>query len=541
MKKITTTVFLLCMILSGVYSAQDIYVSPSGDDLNAGTQESPYATLAKATSMVSEDGAVIHVTAGTYVFSSTAIIKPYDQTIAGANAATTILDGNNAVALIDGITEFDNSQKILTISNVALKNAKYTGSTGVTTGGSAIRMGFKTNLNLDHCYFYKNASVNGGVNCSAGAIYFAGNNISVNSCFFEENSNTGTGSTAPGGAITVLLTTATNGATNALVKNSSFYKNSSVGRGAAIYFNRLYNTSDPDDNATFVVQNCVFLENAATATVGFGAAVMLSSGGANGTLLVKRTSIIMTNNTIIDNYSTNAGAPTNQNGVYFEGFMYESYMANNIVICEKTETGFSLLANQTTSPEYGMNNIIDLKSTQIDGADFNADAVVKNNVVTATTADAVGVSKTLSGYPISGDSFSVPYLTISAGSAVNAGTNSYLVNTIANPAPATPVEYVLQTDILGFSRVNSRDLGAYETSISTSMKNTTIQSYTIISDNQGIRILGLMKNDKLNVYNSNGCLLYNESVNQTEIQVPISTAGIYIISVNGKAGKYIHN
>ena len=188
-----------------------------------------------------------------------------------------------------------------------------------------------------------------------------------------------------------------------------------------------------------------------------------------------------------------------------------------------------------------MNNIIDLQSTQIDGADFNANAAAKHNVVTATTADAAGVSKTLSGYPISGETFSVPYLTISTGPAVNTGTNSYLVNTIANPAPATPVEYVLQTDILGSSRVNSRDLGAYETSISTSVTDPTIQSCKIIADEHGVRITGLVKSDKLNVYNSNGSLLYNGAVNQSEIQIPLSTQGIYIINVNGKAQKYIYH
>lgn len=340
--------------------------------------------------------------------------------------------------------------------------------------------------------------------------------------------------------------------------------------------------------------------------------------------------MIMTNNTIIDNYTTNAGSPTNQNGVYFEGFMYQAHLANNIIISEKSETGFSLLANQTTSTEYGMNNIIDTKSTQINGADFNADAATKNNAVTATTAAEVGVSKTLSGYPIAG-TFSVPYLTFTSGTADNTGVNSYLINTIANPFPAyTPVEYVLQSDIIGTSRIGMRDLGAYElitvfgppTSVvatpgntqasvaftipesdggagildyavtsspgnitatgasspiivtgltngieytftvtarnsagdsdpsvasapvipdfSTSTQTLTNYSGIIFNNNQGIRISGLNKNDKLNVYNSNGLLIYNDAVNQAEIQIPILRSGIYIISINGKAQKHIY-
>ena len=121
MRKITISV-LFCLCVSGVFAAQDIYISPTGDDSNAGTLEFPYATLAKATSMVSEDGAVIHVAPGTYVFSSTAVIKPYNQTIVGDDAANTIFDGNNAVSLVDGITEMQSSGKKLELQKIKFQN-----------------------------------------------------------------------------------------------------------------------------------------------------------------------------------------------------------------------------------------------------------------------------------------------------------------------------------------------------------------------------------------------------------------------------------
>ncbi|MBN2766344.1 MAG: DUF1565 domain-containing protein [Paludibacteraceae bacterium] len=142
MKKKTTLLGLFCAVVLSAFAAQEIYVSPTGSDENTGTSGSPYATLAKAVSMVSEDGAVIYVASGTYVFGSTAIIKPYNQTIVGDDAATTIFDGNNAVALIDGQTEMQGSQKTLTLQKVAFKNAKM--DVTAETGGSAVRMGAKT-------------------------------------------------------------------------------------------------------------------------------------------------------------------------------------------------------------------------------------------------------------------------------------------------------------------------------------------------------------------------------------------------------------
>ena len=228
------SVRLLDFLLTGVFAAQDIYLSPSVDDLNAGTLESPYVTLAKATSMVSEDGAVIHVAAGTYVFTQTAIIKPFNQTIVGEDAANTIFDGNNSVALIDGVTEMQLSEKTLTINKITFKNGKINVVT--ETGGAAIKMWMKTNLTVEDCYFYNNVSESTtGIFSYGGAIYFCGNNITVNRCFFDQNASKSTGLESYGGALTVrhLFNTdipfsATHlpaGPTNAEIKNSTFYKN----------------------------------------------------------------------------------------------------------------------------------------------------------------------------------------------------------------------------------------------------------------------------------------------------------------------------
>jgi hypothetical protein len=544
MKKKTTLLGLFCAFVLSAFAAQEIYVSPTGSDENTGASASPYATLAKAVSMVSEDGAVIYVAPGTYVFGSTAIIKPYNQTIVGEDAATTIFDGNNAVALIDGQAEMQGSQKTLTLQKIAFKNAKM--DVTAETGGAAVRMGAKTNLNAESCYFYKNLSESTtGIIVWGGAIYFCGNNLNVDKCFFEENLSKSTATEGYGGAIAVRhlwntggTTHEVLGATYAVIKNSTFYKNFCKSKGGAVYFNKQLNANMDDEDATFVVQNCVFLENKGGNGLQLGAAVALSSG-TNSTNN-KEQSIILTNNTMCNNAIVNsAGDPTHKNTVLLEGFRYTSYMANNLITSSLSANGEAVYANQPAPIEYGRNNIIDKIGANINGTDFTTNAATMNNVVVAVTPEELKLSTTLSGYPI-GSTFAVPYLTVSSGSAaINGGVNSYMVNTIANPAPATAVEYVLATDILGFAvQQDVRDMGAFEFSPSTSTVSEFTGKNICVNENGGVRIGQLNLNDRVMVYNTNGILVYKTVVRAAEILIPLSGSGIYIISVNGKAQKH---
>ncbi len=542
-----TILSLLMLCISGVFAAQDIYISTTGDDSNSGTQESPYASLAKATSMVSEDGAVIHVASGTYVFSSTAVIKPYSQTIVGEDAANTIFDGNASVQLIDGFTEMQLSEKTLTISKVAFKNGKI--NVTAETGGAAIKMGMKTNLTVEECYFYNNISESTtGVFTWGGAIYFCGNNITVNKCFFDQNASKSTGAEGYGGAVTVRhlfntdipfsATHLPGGPTNAVIKNSTFYKNHSKSKGGAIYLNKQLDTRLDDDDATFVVQNCVFLENTGGKALQLGSAIALSSG--SNSVNNKEQTIVMTNNTMCNNYMKNdLNDPTHKNTVLLEGFRYVSYMANNLITSSMSSTGEGVYANQAAPIEYGRNNIIDKISANINGTDFTTNAAAMNNLVVAVNPDALNLSTTLSGYPI-GSTFKVPYLSVSSGSpAINGGVNSYEVNTIANPAPASPVEYVLQTDIQGTSIYGaSKDLGAFEFTPSSDVKNGINDKYIIINEESGIRLMNINKNERVLVYNTNGSLIFNEILNDDLSFIPLSEKGLYIITVNGKAMKY---
>lgn len=455
-----TILSLLMLCISGVFAAQDIYISTTGDDSNSGTQESPYASLAKATSMVSEDGAVIHVASGTYVFSSTAVIKPYNQTITGDDAANTIFDGNNTVSLIDGITEMQTSGKKLELQKIKFQNG-YLGA-GSILGGAAIRMGTQTDLDVSDCYFVNNNAVT-GIQTWGGAIYFNGNTLLVKRCFFEDNTsmstnNEDTSRQGYGGAITVRHSLL--GATDATIKNSTFYNNIGNTKGGAVYFNKMLATND---DATFVVQNCVFLDNKSVhggPVAKLGAAIALSSGANTNN---KMSTIILTNNTICNNNMIDAiGNPLQKNAILLEGSRYVSYMANNIITSSYMTAGEGLFANLPAPVEYGKNNIIDEINVNINGTDFTTNGAALNNSVVTVRPDALKVSTTLTGYPL-GTVFNVPYLTVNSGSlTIDGGVNSYTVNTVANPAPADPVEFVEKSDIRGLEFATIRDLGAWE-------------------------------------------------------------------------------
>lgn len=305
--------------------------------------------------------------------------------------------------------------------------------------------------------------------------------------------------------------------------------------------NKQLDTRLDDDDATFVVQNCVFLENTGGKALQLGSAIALSSG--SNSVNNKEQTIVMTNNTMCNNYMKNdLNDPTHKNTVLLEGFRYVSYMANNLITSSMSSTGEGVYANQAAPIEYGRNNIIDKISANINGTDFTTNAVAMNNLVVAVNPDALNLSTTLTGYPI-GLTFKVPYLSVSSGaSAVNGGVNSYEVNTIANPAPASPVEYVLQTDIQGTSIYGaSRDLGAFEFTPSSDAKNGNYDKYSIVNEKSGISILNLMNNEKVHVYNINGVLVYSALAKENQVFIPLTAKGLYIISVNGKASKYLFN
>ncbi|MFV0469918.1 MAG: hypothetical protein ACK5MK_13445, partial [Dysgonomonas sp.] len=260
--KITLFTLLGLWSFSSMFAVQTIYVATTangGSDSNSGTVSSPYATISKAASMVSEDGAEIYVGTGTYVFGSTVILNAFTHKFIGVDAATTIFDGNESVSLFDGVTNLQNSEKTVTFEKLAFKNARMTVVPGTLNGGAAIWMGFKTNLVLNQCYFANNISTAATGDNWGGAVYFTGTTITVDGCFFEKNESNSSGTQGYGGAITVRhlfnidnsATHLPSGATYAVVKNSTFYQNFAYSKGGAVYFNKQLDAKIDAEDATF--------------------------------------------------------------------------------------------------------------------------------------------------------------------------------------------------------------------------------------------------------------------------------------------------
>lgn len=511
------------------FTSNVYYVSASaGNDNNVGSSAFPFATIARATSVVNRDYTTIFVAAGTYNFSASATIKPYNQTIIGEDAANTILNGNNTTHMVDGITEFQNSDKSLTIKNLSFKNG-FINITATIPGGAAIATGVKTNLIIENCYFYKNNATSTSYTYG-GAVFFDGRNLTVNRCFFEENTSlkTGTGLQGHGGAIAVRHKLNVGAATYALIKNSTFYKNSGSTKGGAIYFNKLLNAVDTD-NATYIIQNCLFLENTILNNAQSGAAIAISSGTYTGN---KEQTIILTNNTMCNNYCLDGVVPAYKNTVMLEGSRYAAYFANNIMTGNMSSLGQSLIGNQVGSIEYGKNNIIDAIDASIDGTDFTTNAAEMQNQVAAVTPEELKLSTTLSDYPIS-DSFSVPYLKLNSGStAINKGANSYKVNTFANPVPAPAVEYILTSDILGSGIIGTRDLGAWESDVQSAIKqtyNTANKISVQYSPASGIlTVLSDLNIEHIQIFDATGKNVFSAR-NEKSIGIGHLKSGVYLI------------
>lgn len=91
-------------------SAADVYVSPSGDDMNDGTVASPKATLTSALRQAREmrrlnapgieNGITIHLASGTYGLYEPVFVRPEDN---GTATSPTVIKGENGAVLSGGV------------------------------------------------------------------------------------------------------------------------------------------------------------------------------------------------------------------------------------------------------------------------------------------------------------------------------------------------------------------------------------------------------------------------------------------------------
>ncbi|MGC2474197.1 MAG: choice-of-anchor Q domain-containing protein [Candidatus Sulfotelmatobacter sp.] len=251
------------IMLSSPALASTWYVNGvSGDDgNNCKTKATACATIGHAISLAAS-GDTIQIAAATYQEN---LSIPFNLTLNGIKAATTIVDGTNTANVFTvgaGIS--------LRLSNLTIKNGVgYSGGGGVNNAGT---------LTVSKSNFYTNTALSGGAILNTGTVTLSNSNLSGNSPYFfghsascgaidnrstmtirnstfysnyANNNSTSGGAICNGGTLTITGTTfstnssqGNNGgyggaiytyAGTLSVTNSTFYLNSATTSGGAIY------------------------------------------------------------------------------------------------------------------------------------------------------------------------------------------------------------------------------------------------------------------------------------------------------------------
>jgi predicted outer membrane repeat protein len=279
----------------------------SGDDgNNCKTNATACATIGHAISLAAS-GDAIQIAAATYQEN---LSIPFNLTLNGAKAATTIVDGTNSANVFTvgaGIK--------LTLSNLTIKNG-----VGYSPGGGGVNNAGTLIVNKSN--FYTNTALSGGAILNTGTVTISNSNLSGNSPYFfgrnascgavdnrstmtitnstfysnyANNNYTAGGAICNGGTLTITGSTfntnqsqGNNGgyggaiytyAGTLSVTNSTFYLNSATTGGGAIY----------SQGGTVQISNSTFGINAATSGGGGGA---LSNAG--GSFLIQNSIVANT-------------------------------------------------------------------------------------------------------------------------------------------------------------------------------------------------------------------------------------------------------
>jgi predicted outer membrane repeat protein len=251
------------MMLSSPALASTWYANgASGDDgNNCKTKATACATIGHAISLAAS-GDTIQIAAATYQEN---LSIPFNLTLNGAKATTTIVDGTNTANVFTVGASIS-----LTLSNLTIKNGVgYSGGGGVDNSGT---------LTVNRSNFYTNTALSGGAILNTGTAtisnsYFSGNSpyffghsascgaidnrstmtITATTFFnnYANNNSTGGGAICNGGTLTITGNTFStnssqgnntgvggaiyNYAGTISVTNSTFYLNSATTNGGALY------------------------------------------------------------------------------------------------------------------------------------------------------------------------------------------------------------------------------------------------------------------------------------------------------------------
>jgi len=312
---------LALIMLSSPALAGTWYVNGvNGDDGNTcKTKAVACATIGHAISLAAS-GDTIQIAAATYQEN---LSIPFNLTLNGAKAATTIIDGTNSLNVVTvgaGIS--------LTLSNLTIKNGVgYSGGGGVDNAGT---------LTVSKSNFYTNTALSGGAILNTGTATISNSNLSGNSPYFF-------GHSASCGAIdnrsTMTITNSTfysnyannnftsggaicNGGTMTIT-GTTFNTNSSQGNNGG-YGGAIYNYA-----GTLSVTNSTFSLNSATTSGGAiysgGGTVQISnstfginpatSGGGGGTLSNAGGSVLIQNSIVANSgYGGNCAGTITSDG-----------------------------------------------------------------------------------------------------------------------------------------------------------------------------------------------------------------------------------
>lgn len=249
-------VFCCCLLVS-VVQAKDIYVSPSGNNNNPGTQSSPLASIVYAAA-IAESGDSILLFKGTFVEAGSITVTAKSLTFAPASgqedvnilvpsgSVSSIFVFQSAVASVSGISLNGKGGTVpcvyslrssVTISSTSISNCNSTNS----SGGAIFLQ--QSSFLLQNCSISQNSGMQGG------AIYSdATSSLAVHDCKFTGNFGLCPALTfAAGGAIS-------NDGTNLTVSSSSFIGNFLLCENA-------WGAAISSESTQTVIQDCSFIGN----------------------------------------------------------------------------------------------------------------------------------------------------------------------------------------------------------------------------------------------------------------------------------------
>jgi predicted outer membrane repeat protein len=256
----------LIMLCSPAFAGTWYANGVSGDDGNdCKTKATACATIGHAISLAAS-GDTIQIAAATYQEN---LSIPFNLTLNGAKAATTIIDGTNSANVFTvgaGIS--------LTLSNLTIeKGVGYTGGGGVNNSGT---------LTVNNSLFYVNTALSGGAILNTGKAIISKTTFSGNSPYFFGRS-AGCGAIDNRSAMTI---TASTFDTN--YANNNFTSGGAICNGGTLTItsSTLSNNSSSGNNSgyggaifhyagTLTVTNSTFSGNSATT----GGGAIYSQGG----------------------------------------------------------------------------------------------------------------------------------------------------------------------------------------------------------------------------------------------------------------------